>query len=414
MRAQRAARRAGSRRSRSIWASATASRSTHVEPAEGWRAFVRGAGGRARRRRRASCAERDLEISGTVPARRRAVVVGRARGGARARAARARGGAGARPAGAGAALLADRERLGRRADRPARPDRLAVRRARPGAADRLPLARGAPGGARARRLPAGHARLGRAPHARRLGLQRAARRVRARRASCSASTSLREADARDVECACPRRSTRRVRHVVTENARVDEAVAALASGEMARARAGCSTPRTRACATDYEVSTPAVEETVARLQATRARSGRGSSAAASAVTCSACCRRTSSITTGAVEVRPGPGARCRGRDAGGRARADGRVAPTRWSRWRAADAAVGAGAGGAGGDGAERGGGRRAGRRRGAGLRHLDRVRLAGARADPGRRRERSCSARWSARTRPGWDRRSSARSCGR
>ena len=40
----------------------------------------------------------------------------------------------------------------------------------------------------------------------------------------------------------------RVRHVVTENARVDEAVAALASGEMVQL-GDCSTPRTPACAT---------------------------------------------------------------------------------------------------------------------------------------------------------------------
>ena len=83
-----------------------------------------------------------------------------------------------RPARAGQALLARRERLGRRGDRPARPARVAVLRA---AATRcgstsarstlepVPLELG--------RLAARHARLGRDPHARRLGLQPAPRRV---------------------------------------------------------------------------------------------------------------------------------------------------------------------------------------------------------------------------------------------
>jgi galactokinase len=57
---------------------------------------------------------------------------------------------------------------------------------------------------------------------------------------------------------------RRVRHVISENARVDGAIAALTAGEMARLGELLDASHT-SLRDDYEVSTPAVEATVARL-----------------------------------------------------------------------------------------------------------------------------------------------------
>ena len=82
-----------------------------------------------------------VSFSGDVPRGVRAVVLGGAGDGAVPRAARRGGRRGARPARAGEALLAGRERLGRRRDRAARPDRIAARRRGPRAADRLRDAR---------------------------------------------------------------------------------------------------------------------------------------------------------------------------------------------------------------------------------------------------------------------------------
>ncbi len=56
----------GSTRWRPTWVSGTASRSPGPEPAEGWRAFVRGAAGELERAG-VSLVGAELEISGTVP-----------------------------------------------------------------------------------------------------------------------------------------------------------------------------------------------------------------------------------------------------------------------------------------------------------------------------------------------------------
>ena len=73
-----------------------------------------------------------------------------------------------------------------------------------------------------------------------------------RRAECAAAcealgiASLRDAASAD---GLPAPLDRRVRHVLSENARVDAMAAALAAGDLRDGRRGCSTPRTRACAT---------------------------------------------------------------------------------------------------------------------------------------------------------------------
>ena len=156
---------------------------------------------------------------------------------------------------------------------------------------------------------------------------------------------------------------------------------------------GCSTPRTPACATVTRSRRRRSRPRCSGASA-RARSGRGSWAAGSAAACSPCCRRRFA-PRGAVEVRPGArGGGVGGRDAGGRARrrwggarrrgrggAGGRCGRARGRRreprWSAAPRSVG-----------------RPGRRRGARLRHLDRVRVAGARAHPRRTRGSRSSAR--------------------
>ena len=75
-----------------------------------------------------------------------------------------------------------------------------------------------------------------------------------RRAECRAAcealgiASLRDAPA-DAPDRLPAPLDRRVRHVLSENARVEAAVAALRDGDLEAPRARCSTPRTRACAT---------------------------------------------------------------------------------------------------------------------------------------------------------------------
>ena len=127
-------------------------------------------------------------------------------------------------------------------------DQLAVlcARGRPRAADRLPRPRDRARAARARRLAARDARLGRLPRARRRRLQRAPRGVRRRLRGARRSPAC---ATRRRPTGCPEPLDRRVRHVLTENARVDAMADALAAGDLERGRARCSTPRTRACAT---------------------------------------------------------------------------------------------------------------------------------------------------------------------
>jgi hypothetical protein len=114
----------------------------------GWRAFVRGA--------TAELAAAGLPLRGASArdrghdrARRGAVLLGGARGRALPRAPGARRRRRRAAVAARADLLARRERVGRRADRAARPAGVAVRARERGDADRLPLRRDRAGAARA-------------------------------------------------------------------------------------------------------------------------------------------------------------------------------------------------------------------------------------------------------------------------
>jgi galactokinase len=77
--------------------------------------------------------------------------------------------------------------------------------------------------------------------------------------------SLRDASS-DAAAMLPAPLDRRVRHVISENARVDQAVAALIAGEMDRLGELIDASH-ESLRDDYEVSTAAVEATVARLRA---------------------------------------------------------------------------------------------------------------------------------------------------
>ena len=92
----------------------------------------------------------------------------------------------------------------------------------------------------------------------------------ARRHECARACEQLGVDSlRDVTLAdthgLPAPLNRRVRHVVTENDRVDATVAALAAGDMARVGALLDASHA-SLRDDYEVSTPAVEAAVARLR----------------------------------------------------------------------------------------------------------------------------------------------------
>jgi galactokinase len=99
----------------------------------------------------------------------------------------------------------------------------------------------------------------------------------------------------------------RVRHVVSENERVREAVAALSRGDVAALGAllDASHASLRDC---YEVSTPAVEDAVARCKRAGALGARimGGGFGGSVL---ALLPADAVAPSGAVEVRPGPGAR---------------------------------------------------------------------------------------------------------
>jgi galactokinase len=132
-----------------------------------------------------------------------------------------------------------------------------------------------------------------------------------RRAECAEAcsrlgvSSLREATLADVD-RLPAPLDARVRHVVSENARVDEAVAALGSGEMGELGRLLDASHT-SLRDDYDISTPAVEETVARCKEAGALGARimGGGFGGSVL---ALMPPGSKSPLGAVEVRPGPGA----------------------------------------------------------------------------------------------------------
>ena len=138
-----------------------------------------------------------------------------------------------RPHRARAPVLARGERLGRRPHRAARPARVALRRARHGAAAstsaRSRIERGA---AAARRLAARRARFRRAPRARRAPATTSGARSAPRACGCSAwSRCARPRSTRSRRLPEPLR--RRARHVLEENERVREAVAALRAEDLA-------------------------------------------------------------------------------------------------------------------------------------------------------------------------------------
>jgi galactokinase len=100
----------------------------------------------------------------------------------------------------------------------------------------------------------------------------------ARRRECAEAAdrlgvgSLRDARAADVP-SLPAPLDRRVRHVIEENARVDEAVAALGTGDLGAL--GALLDASHASLRDlYEVSVPEVEQTVERLHAAGAAGAR--------------------------------------------------------------------------------------------------------------------------------------------
>jgi galactokinase len=133
-----------------------------------------------------------------------------------------------------------------------------------------------------------------------------------RRAECARACSMLGVDSlRDVTLAdadrLPAVLCRRVRHVVTENERVDAAVAALLRGDMAELGRllDASHASLRDC---YEVSTPAVEEAVRRCKRAGALGARimGGGFGGNAI---ALLPPDARPIDGAVEVRPGDGAR---------------------------------------------------------------------------------------------------------
>jgi galactokinase len=136
----------------------------------------------------------------------------------------------------------------------------------------------------------------------------------ARRAECAEACerlgldSLRDATLGMAE-SLPAPLRERVLHVVTENKRVDQAVVALSDGNMAELGAliDASHASLRDC---YEVSTPAVEATVMRLQRAGAVGARivGGGFGGHVL---GLLPPDVPVPDGAIEVQPGPGARLR-------------------------------------------------------------------------------------------------------
>jgi galactokinase len=133
----------------------------------------------------------------------------------------------------------------------------------------------------------------------------------ARRAECAEAgrrlgvSSLRDATLTLAD-SLPSPLRERVVHVVSENARVDQAVAALGRGDMAKLGQliDASHASLRDC---YEVSTPAVEATVVRLRRAGAVGARivGGGFGGHVL---GLLPPDAKIPDGAIEVRPGPGA----------------------------------------------------------------------------------------------------------
>ncbi|HEV3048487.1 MAG TPA: galactokinase family protein [Solirubrobacteraceae bacterium] len=133
-----------------------------------------------------------------------------------------------------------------------------------------------------------------------------------RRAECARACellgvgSLREADAGAV-AGLPEPLGRRARHVLGENRRVREAVAAIAAGELGAL--GALLNRSHASLRDdYEVSTPAVERAVARLRQAGAAGARVVGGGFGGIVLGLFAPATP-LPAGAHEVRPSAGAR---------------------------------------------------------------------------------------------------------
>jgi galactokinase len=133
-----------------------------------------------------------------------------------------------------------------------------------------------------------------------------------RRAECARACellgvrSLRDATL-EMAATLPPPLAQRARHVITENDRVEDAVEALRHGDLERVGAliDASHASLRDC---YEVSTPAVEETVRRLRDGGAIGARivGGGFGGNVL---ALLPPDARAPDGAIEVRPGPGAR---------------------------------------------------------------------------------------------------------
>jgi galactokinase len=133
-----------------------------------------------------------------------------------------------------------------------------------------------------------------------------------RRAECARAcellgvTSLRDATLEMAET-LPPPLAQRARHVITENDRVEETVNALKQGDLERVGAliDASHASLRDC---YEISTPAVEETVRRLRDAGAIGARivGGGFGGNVL---GLLPPDTQAPAGAIEVRPGPGAR---------------------------------------------------------------------------------------------------------
>jgi galactokinase len=132
-----------------------------------------------------------------------------------------------------------------------------------------------------------------------------------RRAECAEACkllglqSLRDATLADAE-SLPAPLSGRVRHVISDNARVDEAVAALARGDMEELGRLLDASHA-SLRDDYEISTPAVEDAVARCKEAGALGARimGGGFGGSVL---ALMPPGVGPPSGAVGVRPGPGA----------------------------------------------------------------------------------------------------------
>jgi galactokinase len=118
--------------------------------------------------------------------------------------------------------------------------------------------------------------------------------------------SLRDATLQMAE-QLPAPLSHRARHVITENARVEAAVAALASGDLNEVGRLLDASHA-SLRDDYEISTPAVEAAVARLRDAGAAGARivGGGFGGHVL---GLLLPDADVPKGALEVRPGPGAR---------------------------------------------------------------------------------------------------------